>query len=273
MDFITPLRRAARLLLLVLLASTLPALAQVPVLADYTLAPGDTIRIQVYQNPDLTLETRISDSGNISYPLIGTLEIGRLSPVAAEKRIAKALESGGFIQKPQVTVTLVQMRGHQISVLGQVARPGRYPLETTNTRLSDMLALAGGALPTGDEVVIVSGLRNGKAFQQRIDFAAIYLNQYGQDDILLQGGDVLYVHRAPMFYIYGETQRPGSYRVERGMTMRQALAQGGGPTMRGSQYRMRLYQRNASGKVEESTPDLDQPVQADDVIFVKESYF
>ncbi len=266
------LQRYAFLLFLGLLPAA-QAMAQATVRTDYALAPGDTIRIQVYQNPDLTLETRISDSGNISYPLIGTIELGRLSPVAAERRIADALQNGGFLQKPQVTVTLLQLRGHQVSVLGQVVRPGRYPLEATNTRLSDMLATAGGALPGGDDVAIVSGLRDGQPFLRRIDFPAIYLSGQGRDDMTLQGGDVIYVHRAPVFYIYGEAQRPGAHRVERGMTVMQALAQGGGPTVRGSQYRLRLHRRDAAGALVETSPELTQPVQADDVIFVKESIF
>lgn len=265
--------RKLALLLCLGLVSAAPVLAQPAPQSDYALAPGDTIRIQVYQNPDLTLETRISDSGNISYPLIGTVPLGRLSPVAAEKRIAEALQSGGFLQKPQVTVTLVQVRGHQVSMLGQVARPGRYPLEATHTRLSDMLATAGGALPSGDDVVIVSGQRDGQRYERRIDFPAIYLLGKAEDDITLQGGDVVYVHRAPVFYIYGEAQRPGSFRIERGMTVMQALAQGGGPTVRGSQYRLRLHRRDANGSVVQTTPELDQAIQADDVIFVKESIF
>lgn len=272
----TPILDKLRQLALVLCVGLLPAtqvLAQPAQRTDYALAPGDTIRIQVYQNPDLTLETRISDSGNISYPLIGTILLARLSPVDAERRIADALQSGGFLQKPQVTVTLVQVRGHQVSMLGQVARPGRYPLEATNTRLSDMLATAGGALPSGDDVVIVSGQRDGQRYERRIDFPAIYLLGKAEDDITLQGGDVIYVHRAPVFYIYGEAQRPGSFRIERGMTVMQALAQGGGPTVRGSQYRLRLHRRDASGSVVQTTPELDQPIQADDVIYVKESIF
>ncbi|NBX20375.1 MAG: polysaccharide export protein EpsE, partial [Betaproteobacteria bacterium] len=103
--------------------------------SDYPLGAGDTIRVQVFQNPDLTIETRVSESGIITYPLIGAVPLGGLSVAAAEKKIADALQTGGFIQKPQVNIALIQIRGNQVSVLGQVARPGRFPLETVNTRL------------------------------------------------------------------------------------------------------------------------------------------
>ncbi len=240
---------------------------------DYQLGAGDSIRVQVFQNPDLTVEARVSESGSISYPLIGEIEMGGLSLSAAEKKIAEALKRGGFVQNPQVNIALTLIRGNQVSVLGQVNRPGRFPLETANTRLSDMLANAGGATSTGDDVAIVVGKRNGRPFRQQIDIPSIYLDEKLQDDIVLQGGDSIYVHRAPVFYIYGETQRPGSYRVERGMTVMQALATGGGPTARGSESRLRMHRKSANGSVVQTTPQLTDSVRANDVIYVNESIF
>jgi polysaccharide export outer membrane protein len=76
-----------------------------------------------------------------------------------------------------------------------------------------------------------------------------------------------------MFYIYGEAQRPGPYRIERGMTVMQALAQGGGPTARGSQNRLKLHRRDAEGKVVETVPQLSDLVRPEDVIYVRESIF
>ena len=240
---------------------------------DYTLAAGDSIRIQVFQNPDLSIETRVSESGSITYPLVGAVEIGGLPIANAEKKIATALQGGGFLQNPQVNITLVQMRGNQVSVLGQVGRPGRFVLETANTRLSDLLANAGGLTPGGDDNAIVTGTRNGKPFRRKIDIPAIFLDEQGENDIVLQGGDVVYVHRAPVVYVYGEVQRPGSFRLERDMTVMQALAQGGGPTPRGNDNRLRLHRKNANGQVEELKPQLTDLVQTNDVIFVKENIF
>jgi polysaccharide biosynthesis/export protein len=241
--------------------------------ADYPLGAGDTIRIQVFQNPDLTIETRVSEGGSITYPLIGAVELGGLSVANAEKKIANALQTGGFIQKPQVNIALVQIRGNQVSVLGQVARPGRFPLETVNTRLSDMLANAGGATPGGDDIAIVTGVRNGKPMRQEIDIPGLFLDTASVGNMLLQGGDTIYVPRAPVFYIYGEAQRPGSYRIERGMTVMQALAQGGGPNARGSEKRLRLHRKQDNGGIQQIEPQLTDPVLPNDVIYVKESIF
>ena len=240
---------------------------------DYPLGAGDAIRVQVFQNPDLTIETRVSENGSITYPLIGAVELGGLSIAAAEKKIADALQKGGFIRQPQVNIVLVQIRGNQVSVLGQVNRPGRFPLETANTRLSDMLANAGGATPSGDDMVIISGQRDGKAFHKVVDVPAIYLNNNPNEDIVMVGGDTIYVHRAPVFYIYGEAQRPGSFRIERGMTVMQALAQGGGPTGRGTEKKLRLSRKAADGSIEQITPQLTDTVLPNDVIYVNERLF
>ena len=180
---------------------------------------------------------------------------------------------GEFIKKPQVNIVLRQVRGNQVAVLGQVSRPGRFPLETFNTRVSDMLAAAGGATATGDDVLIITGQREGKPFRKVIDIPGLFLNAKSEDDILLAGGDTLFVNKAPMFYIYGEAQRPGPYRIERGMTVMQALAQGGGPTVRGSQNRLILNRRDTTGNVVETVPKLTDPVRAEDVLYVRESLF
>ncbi len=265
--------RMLKALLLVLLSLLTPGVPAQERQGDYLLGAGDAIRIQVFQNPDLTLETRVPESGTITYPLIGSVRIGGLSLGAAEQMIAAALKEGGFVQKPQVNIVLVQIRGNQVSVLGQVNRPGRFPLETFNTRISEMLATAGGIATTGSDTVIVVGSRNGKPIRKEVDVASLYLGNRLADDIAVVGGDTLYVHRAPLFYIYGEVQRPGSYRVERNMTIQQALAQGGGPTVRGTESRLRLHRRLPDGKIQQLSPDLDAAILADDVLYVRESIF
>lgn len=242
-------------------------------LQDYVLGPGDMIKISVFQNADLSLETRVSENGTITYPLIGTVQVGGLSTSAVEKRIARMLKDGGFLIDPQVTVLIDQIHGNQVAAIGQFNRPGRYPLETTQTKLSDVIAQAGGIAPGGSDTVIFAGKRSGKPEWRKIDIGNMFVNNQMDNDFVLEAGDVLFVDRYPLFYIYGEVQRPGSYRVERNMTLVQALASGGGLTPRGTQKGVRIKRKDASGKVVELKADLDEPVQPEDVIYVRESIF
>ena len=241
--------------------------------ADYRLAAGDTIGVLVFQNPELSLDVQVSESGAISYPLIGSVAVGGQTLVQVQGRIADALRSGGYVREPQVSVALRQARGHQVSVLGQVSRPGRFVLETSTTKVSDVLAAAGGISAGGDDLLVLTGARGGQPFRKVIDVPALFAGQSAGDDVVLAAGDTLYVGKAPQFYIYGEAQKPGPHRLERGMTVRQALATGGGPTARGSQNRLRLHRKDEQGRLSESVPAMSDGVRPDDVIHVDESLF
>ena len=109
--------------------------------------------------------------------------------------------------------------------------------------------------------------------RKQIDTAALFAGRGGSDDILVAPGDTVYVSKAPVYYIYGEAQKPGYYRVERNMTVMQAIAAGGGITPRGSQRRLSLTRTSPTGQVVEISPKLTDTIQAGDVLVVKESIF
>ena len=241
--------------------------------SEYVLGAGDIIKVSVFQNPDLAVETRVSETGTITYPLLGAVPVGGVSIAGAEQKIADLLRSGGFVMQPQVNILVTQVRGNQVAVLGQVNRPGRYPLETANSKVSDILALAGGMTATGSDIVILTGTRDGKPIRLELDLPSLFLPGTPAQDVVVQGGDMLYVHRAPQFYIYGEVQRPGAYRIERDMTVMQALAMGGGVTIRGTQRGLRIHRRDQDGVIQRISPEMDERIQADDVIYLRESIF
>jgi polysaccharide biosynthesis/export protein len=240
--------------------------------AAQTLGPGDSIRITVFQNPDLSVEARLSETGAISYPLLGEVALAGQTPAAAGERIAALLRSGKFLRDPQVSVTLVQLRSRQVSVLGQVARPGRYPLEEGNAKLTDLLALAGGIAPGGADTVTLSGTRGGEPVQLQIDVPALIGGSPAKIPEV-QPGDTVYVPRAPQFYVYGEVQRAGAYRLEPDLRVMGALSLGGGLTPRGTQRAPRIHRRMPDGSVKVLEARLTDAVQADDVIYFRESLF
>ena len=241
--------------------------------AQYRLAAGDVIRISVYQSADLTLETRLTEAGTISYPLLGSVALAGLTVTEAERRIADGLRTGNFVKQPQVSIAVQQVRGNQVSVLGQVGRPGRYPLETGNVQLTDMIATAGGIVGTGADLIVVVGTRNGQPYRAEVDLPSVFGPNRRANDLTLQNGDVVWVDRAPMIFMYGEVQRPGSMRLERGMTVMQALASAGGLTPRGTERGLRVHRRDAQGTVRVIEPAMTDKLQADDIIYVRESVF
>jgi polysaccharide export outer membrane protein len=262
-------RRIAALLCLAAMTLSGQALGQ----SREVLGEGDSIRITVFQNPDLTTETRISERGTITFPLVGEISLTGLTPARAEARIAEHLVKGKFLVKPQVSVNLVQVRSRQVSVLGQVARPGRYPLDDTSSNLTDILALAGGVSPTGDDNVTVTMRRDGKTVNLEVDVPSMYRTGDMSKNIRLENGDVIYVQRAPVLYIYGEVQRAGSYRLEQGMTVMQALSVGGGVTARGTDRGLKIRRRGGDGGLHAIDARLTDLVQPNDVIYVRESWF
>ena len=249
-----------------------PALAQTAN-AQYRLATGDVIRITVFQNPDLTLEARVSETGVISFPLLGSVSLGNLTLPQAEKKIADGLKDGNFVKQPQVSILVTQVRGHQVSVLGLVGRPGRFPLELADTKLTDILATAGGISAGGSDTVVLVGRRNGQPYRAEIDLPGIFGPGRRGEDVVLQNGDVIWVERAPVVYMYGEIARPGPLRLERGMSLVQALAGAGGITQRGTARGLKVHRRDADGKIQILDVQMNDSLRADDVVYVRESVF
>ena len=238
---------------------------------DYVIGEGDVVRIAVFQSPDLSLESRVSESGTLSYPLLGQVKLGGLSVNQAERLIATGLRDGNFVKQPQVMLTVVQIRGNQVSVLGQFNRPGRYPIEVTGLRLSELVALAGGIAPGGSDIVTLTGFRDDKPYRFEIDLPSLTRDR--SLDPVVRNSDVVFVDRMATVYIYGEVQRPGPLRLEREMNVMQALASGGGLTLRGTDRGMRIHRRGPDGKTEVVEPGMDDKLREGDVLYVRESLF
>jgi polysaccharide export outer membrane protein len=235
-----------------------------------TLGMGDMVRITVFRNPDLTTEARVSERGTVLFPMIGEVPVTGLTPAQAGARIADKLRNGRYVVNPEVNVAIAQVNSRQVSVLGNVNKPGRYPLDAVNVRLTDVLATAGGVGAAGADMVTIVSTGNKKV---DVDLAAMFRNGDLTKNVELQPGDTIYVHRAPMVYVYGEVQKGGAYRVEPHMTVMQAIALASGITPRGTERGVKLSRRDANGNVRKIDVSLTDPVQADDVIYIKESLF
>jgi len=237
------------------------------------LGVGDSVRVTVFQYPDLTTDTRISQRGTIIFPMVGEIKIDGLTPAGAGAKIARQLKQGKFLLNPQVHVAMTELRSRQVSVLGQVNKPGRYALDETSVKLTDVLALAGGVGPLGADTVSVVLNRNGKAEKVEIDVAAMVRSGDLSKNIDIHHGDTVYVQRAPTFYIHGEVRRAGSYRFEESMTVMQAISLGGGLTERATERGININRRGPNGKLQGIEVTLNDRILPDDVIHIKEGWF
>lgn len=237
------------------------------------LGAGDSVAILVYGQPDMSATVYVSDDGSIPVPLAGPVQIAGLSPASAAGRIELALKRGNFLVDPHVTLTVTQSRSQRVSVLGQVGTPGRYAIES-NTSIIDLLAQAGGVTETGSETVyLLRADPQGREVRYPINIKELTDGMKALPTQGLRGGDSIFVPRAEQFYIYGEVNQPGKFRIESGMTVIQAIARAGGISIRGSQRRVEIKRHAADGNYVTSKAKPNDPVQADDVIRVKESIF
>lgn len=236
---------------------------------DYVLGSGDLLKIAAFGYPDLTTEVRVSQSGNITFPLVGQLWVDKMSTRKVETLITSRLATGGFITNAQVSVLVVEYQSQKVSVMGQVTKPGQYFLDRS-TKVLDLLAKAGG---------LVNGIAGDQAYLIRHDGSRqdIDLDHMFEGDPKhnpqVTDGDTINVPRAPRFYIYGQVQKPGDYRLERNMTVSRAISAGGGLTLRGSERRVIVKRRDAAGKERSVSIKGPEQLQPDDVVYVKESLF
>ncbi|MGE0188577.1 MAG: SLBB domain-containing protein [Steroidobacteraceae bacterium] len=237
------------------------------------LGTGDSVTLQVYGQPDMTVTVYVSDDGTIPVPLAGAVRVTGMSPSEAAKQVESALRSGGFLIDPNVTITVIQSRSQRVSVLGEVRTPGRYGVES-NTTIFDLLAQAGGTTELSSDVVFV--LRTDKA--GKVERIPVNIKNLTATDATFSGltlktGDSVFVPKAAQFYILGAVRTPNVYKLQPGMTIVQAIALGGGLTETASDSRIEIKRKLPDGKLKTMRGQLTDEVQPDDVIRVKESIF
>jgi len=237
------------------------------------LGPGDGVTIQVVGQPDMTVTVTVSDDASVNVPFVGNVPVGGLSPSEAASRIEKALVDAKILVHPQVNVTVTSARSQRVSVLGEVSSPGRYPIES-NTTIFDLLAIAGGAKETGGSTIFVLRRESdGRVIRFPINLNKLSDPTDDQVPFELHGGDTIIVPKAPQVYVFGEVTAPSVYKIEPGMTVLQAIARAGGVTPRGSINRFEVKRKDGNGEEHIVKLKLTDPVQAEDVIRVKESIF
>jgi polysaccharide export outer membrane protein len=250
---------------------------------DYRIGPEDVLRIAVYGHADLTQTVSVQADGSFAFPLVGRVQASDLAAPELERRLADLL-AHGYIRDPQVAVTVQQYRSKVVFVVGEVARPGAYPLVGTR-RLLEVLAKAGPMTPNaGTEAVVVrprnpearpvlpaevSAAGGASADVIRVDLRDIEGGDLGQNVALLPK-DTVFVPAAPKVFVSGRVPKPGGYPFAPGTTVRQAVSLAGGTAR--SAGRVRVL-REVGGRAQPVALGLDDLVQAGDTIIVRGTLF
>lgn len=272
------MRNASALALGLLLGIALPAAAPAASDAVHQLGPRDLVQIKVYQQPDLTQEIRIDDDGTVTLPLVGQVRAAGMTVEAFSRDLTARYKE--FLFNPEITVFVKEYhkREIEVSVLGEVARPGFYHFPAGSTLL-DVIAQVGGLSPTsGEKVLVLRPKKKGEAGEadafvvnaQELFTPAGVKTQ----NLELFEGDTVQVPRADQYFIFGEVVRPGAYKLEKGtpLTVLKAIILAGGFTDKAAKKGIKITREEGAEK-RNLKADLDTLVHSQDIIIVPESFF
>jgi len=241
------------------------------------IGPGDLLGVTVFDVPELTQAVRVSDTGDATFTLIGRQRVAGLTTDEAQALIAHLLKDGNYIVDPQVSVLIQEYSTQGVSVVGEVKRPGIYPV-LGNQGLLDVISEAGGMTEmAGSEITVRRNGAEKKAVMQLSTGNRVSV----VEDVQLQPGDKVIVPRAGMVYVIGDVGRPGGFIMQTNGTMSllQAVAMAAGTTPTSALNSSRLIRRTDSGYTEiplalkkvmkGSQPDLQ--LEAEDIVVIPSS--
>ena len=216
------------------------------------IGPGDELDVTVYGAPDLSGHTRVGSDGTISLPLVGNVRLAGLSSDQAQEAISSQLRQRNIVKDPQVSVFVKEYTNSEISVAGEVAKPGVFSVLGPH-RLLDVLEAAGGLTDKASNAITIS-------HRDTDQLTSIHLSndpaEVARNNIELQPGDTVVVPQAGIVYVLGEVNKPGGYALNSsgGVTLLQVLAAAGGPTHLASVSGTKMVRRTPSGLKEISVP-------------------
>jgi polysaccharide export outer membrane protein len=241
------------------------------------LAAGDLIEVTVYNVPDLTTKARIGSNGDAYLPLIDYVHLAGLTAEEAQTAIQKRLSEGGFVKDPHASLFVDHYSSAGASVLGEVAKPGVYPL-TGQERLFDLISAAGGLTEKAGRSISVA--HRGQEDQPQLVPLSRNLADHAEGNIPIYPGDTVIVRKADVVYVVGDVGRPSGFLMDNGqLTVLQAIALAGGTTRTAKMSAARIIRKGPAGIsetpvhlkqiLEAKAPDV--PMQADDILFVPTS--
>ena len=219
-------------------------------LSDYIIGSGDLVTITVFESEELNTETRVSSSGYVSMPLLGRVHIEELTAGEAEKKIEEALVKD-YMHVAHVSLFIKERMNQLITLVGAVRQPGTFETKSRK-RILEVMALAGGLSQTAGDTAYVTrkgsdGTKN-KVFL--VDLDALLTRGQVDMNMIIQGGDVVFVPESDMIQVDGAGRRPGSFKIDGEITIDGAIASAGGLAAYADNEDMKLIRNNKEGQRE-----------------------
>jgi polysaccharide export outer membrane protein len=243
------------------------------------IAPGDALEVSEFHTPEFHVQVRVSPAGTVTLPMVEEVAVLGLDERGAGRAIERALIAKGMLLHPEVSVLVTGYAGQDVSVLGEVTRPGVYPY-TIHHRLLDLLSAASGLSPSAGRLVNVYHRSDpGTAIPMVLDPGGTDTSSDHNPE--LAPGDTVQVSRAGLVYVIGDVVRPGGFAVDpaQGLTVVQALSLAWGPTLNAASGKALLIREEKGGRTLTSLnlrrmmhgQDPDQPIHDRDILFVPDS--
>lgn len=273
--------------------------------SPYAVRPSDILEVIVVGQASLSGDFAVGADSSIDFPLLGKVRAQGMTAPEIQAKIQRDL-SNGFLKRPEVSVRVKEFRSQPVMVVGEVPKPGLYPLKGDRSLLSLLAEVGGLTGNAGHEIVVarppeglapvaverfvlnpvVPGLNEAAGSRGASELPPGALEgsdvfrasckelQRGNEslNILLEGGDMVFVPKAALVHASGQVMKAGSYRFEEGMTVLDLLLAAGGVSERGSQKRLKLI-RFENGKRREIKAKVDDLVKPGDTLLVGERFF
>ncbi len=267
----------------VLLLAAGLARAQDPA-GDYRVGPKDLLEIKVLELPELNVERRVSDSGSIELPLVGSMPVGGLTASEVKDRL-ESIVTTKYVNRANVSVVVKEFANKPVSVLGAVLKPGTLSISGRWTLMNAITAAGGLTERAGRKIYVLRRADNGLSDTLEIDTADLFQSATPYWNIPIQPADVINVRARSTITVYclGEVKTPGALQFdsEDRVSLLSVISKAGGLTDRASKT-IRVKRKGKDGKDSESVyefgrimsgKDPDPVIEPDDVVVVKESFF
>jgi polysaccharide biosynthesis/export protein len=238
---------------------------------DYLIGPGDVLSITVYDNDDLKARVRVSSNGTIVMPLLGQINVNKLSISAITEKLTRLL-ANGYIVNPQVNVFVDEFRSKKVVILGNVRNPGLIELNGPTTFL-ELVSKAGGLDKDAGETATIKRKTDGKDDVIVINLVSLIKGGDMGQNVQINDDDTVYIASAGMCYVTGEVGSPGTYPCGEGATVLKLVALAHGFTGKAAKSSVDIVRVVDNKKSVLKNVNLDTPVKHNDVIVVPESFF